>query len=67
MIGPTVAWSSALGELRRGDSLPWLSAMPDASVDLVVTDPPYGIGKAWWDTFDDRRAYVAWADGVFAA
>ena len=66
MIGPTVAWSSALGELRRGDSLPWLSAMPDASVDLVVTDPPYGIGKAWWDTFDDRRAYVAWAEGWLA-
>ena len=63
MSPPAVAWSSDLGELRQGDSLPWLASLPAASVDLVVTDPPYGIGKAWWDTFEDRRAYVVWAEG----
>jgi site-specific DNA-methyltransferase (adenine-specific) len=32
-------------DLRLGDCLATLRAMPDASVDSVVTDPPYGLGK----------------------
>jgi len=36
----------ALGKhtLHCGDCLEVMAAMPDASVDAVVTDPPYGIG-----------------------
>lgn len=33
-----------------GDSLDVLRAMPEASVDSIVTDPPYGLrfmGKKW--------------------
>ncbi len=33
-------------ELHHGDCLDVLRAMPDASVDAVVTDPPYGLGNA---------------------
>ena len=36
--------------IYHGDCLEVLRALPDASVDAVVTDPPYGInfmGKAW--------------------
>lgn len=36
--------------LYHGDCLDVLAELPDASVDAVVTDPPYGIrfmGKAW--------------------
>ncbi|AEL98218.1 methyltransferase [Mycobacterium phage BigNuz] len=36
--------------LHHGDCLDVLAQLPDASVDAVVTDPPYGIrfmGKAW--------------------
>lgn len=36
--------------LHQGDCLDVLRAMPDASVDSVVTDPPYGLafmGKKW--------------------
>lgn len=36
--------------LHLGDCLDVMRAMPDASVDSIVTDPPYGIrfmGKAW--------------------
>ena len=36
--------------LWHGDCLDVLATLPDASVDSVVTDPPYGLefmGKAW--------------------
>jgi site-specific DNA-methyltransferase (adenine-specific) len=28
-------------QLAHGDAVAWLEALPDASIDLVVTDPPY--------------------------
>jgi DNA modification methylase len=37
-------------EIHQGDSLDVLRGMPDASVDAIVTDPPYGLafmGKRW--------------------
>ena len=37
-------------DIRHGDCLEVLRAMPDCSVDSVVTDPPYGLsfmGKKW--------------------
>jgi len=37
-------------DIRHGDCLEVLRAMPDGSVDAVVTDPPYGLsfmGKKW--------------------
>lgn len=37
-------------EINHGDSFELLKALPENSVDSVVTDPPYGIrfmGKAW--------------------
>jgi len=35
--------------LHNGDCLPYLKAMPSASVDCVITDQPYGVGIADWD------------------
>ncbi len=32
-------------DLRLGDCLQLLKELPDKSVDLVLTDPPYGIGR----------------------
>ena len=32
-------------ELHLGDCLEFMRTMPDKSVDAVITDPPYGIGK----------------------
>jgi DNA modification methylase len=37
-------------QIHHGDCLEVLRAMPDASVDAIVTDPPYGLsfmGKRW--------------------
>lgn len=41
---------AAVIDLRHGDSLEVLPTLPDASVDAVVCDPPYGLafmGKRW--------------------
>jgi DNA modification methylase len=37
-------------DIREGDCLSVMAAMPDASVDSIVSDPPYGLafmGKQW--------------------
>ena len=34
----------------EGDCLEVMKDMPDQCVDLVLTDPPYGINKAEWDS-----------------
>jgi DNA modification methylase len=58
--------------LIEGDALLTLAKLPDACVDAVVTDPPYGIGfhSESWDGADIRRvaggrlsegaAFAAW-------
>ena len=44
-------------DLRQGDCLEIMKDIPDGSVDLVLTDPPYNIGKAKWDKIPD---YINW-------
>ena len=42
----------------HGDSLDILKELPDASIDAVVTDPPYGLvfmGKHWDDHVDNTQ------------
>jgi site-specific DNA-methyltransferase (adenine-specific) len=34
-----------------------MKSIPDKSIDAVITDPPYNIGKADWDKIDD---YINW-------
>lgn len=60
--GPTRAHKDAAGELWHCDVLELLGKLPDKSVDLVVTDPPYAIDKAEWDEFESLEAYVDWCD-----
>lgn len=43
--------------LLHGDALELLRTIPDKSVALVLTDPPYNIGKADWDRID---GYIDW-------
>ena len=38
-----------LNKIYNEDCLEGMKRIPDGSVDLVLTDPPYNIGKAKWD------------------
>lgn len=57
-----VAMRAPTGTLWRADALELLRSLADESVDLVVADPPYAIGKAAWDVFSSIDAYVDWCD-----
>ncbi|MGH9869419.1 MAG: DNA-methyltransferase [Candidatus Polarisedimenticolia bacterium] len=52
--------TTPLGRLHRGDALPWMQALPSQCARLVVADPPYSIGRASWDRFASRGAYLDW-------
>lgn len=43
--------------LYNGDCLKLLKKLPSESVDLVVTSPPYCIGKAYEDPHDDIQTF----------
>jgi len=49
-------------ELMQGDCLELMRTMPDKSVDLILTDPPYNIGKAKWDKIPN---YIEWCGKWF--
>lgn len=38
-----------INEVWLGDCLDLLNKVPDKSVDLIVTDPPYGTTNCRWD------------------
>jgi site-specific DNA-methyltransferase (adenine-specific) len=55
-----------LQRIIHGDCLATLRTLPDASVDVVVTSPPYNIGIAY-KTYQDkqpRAAYLQWLEDV---
>jgi len=43
--------------LYNGDCLKLLKSMPDGVVDLIVTSPPYCMGKAYEDPKDDLQTF----------
>lgn len=49
-------------DYKIGDCLELMQELPDNSVNLVIADPPYNIGKDSWDKIDD---YVGWMSKVF--
>src|SRR3990167_4707343 len=48
-----------LNKVILGDCLEVMKGMPDKCVDLVLTDPPYGIGitKNSWQNYKDPEEY----------
>ncbi len=59
---PVCALATPAGELWRADVHELLARIPDGGAVLVITDPPYAIGKAEWDEFESLDVYVAWCD-----
>jgi site-specific DNA-methyltransferase (adenine-specific) len=53
--------ATALGRLHGGDALEWLATLPAASVDLVFADPPYNLGREYWDDLGSVDDYIAWS------
>jgi len=49
-------------DLRKQDCIKGMSRLADASVDLVVTSPPYNLGISYSKYSDrqDRRSYLDW-------
>ncbi len=47
--------------LYHGDAMDLLEALPDESVDLVATDPPFNIGLKY-DLYQDRIGYSGYVD-----
>lgn len=43
--------------LMLGDCLDTMKGMADKSVDLVLTDPPYGIAKVWKGGFSSKHGW----------
>jgi site-specific DNA-methyltransferase (adenine-specific) len=53
-----------LNDVRTGDCLTELAALPEKSFDLIFADPPFNIGYQY-DVYDDRREkadYLAWTE-----
>ena len=59
--------SIELNRIYQRDCLEGMKLIPDKSINLIVIDPPYNIGKdkRWdkWETFD---AYVGFMERVFS-
>ena len=55
-------------DLRRQDCIKGMSRLPDESLDLVVTSPPYNLGISYGKYSDrqDRVSYLSWC-GEWAA
>ena len=52
-------------KLYHGDCLEVVKGIPDKSIDLVLIDPPYNIGKDKWDKWKTVDAYVEFMGKVF--
>jgi site-specific DNA-methyltransferase (adenine-specific) len=59
-IGPTT-WRD---RIYCEDALAGLSHIPDGAVDLIIADPPYGLGKDYGNDSDklDAEDYLRWTE-----
>lgn len=55
-----------INKIYNLDVFEYLDMVPENSIDLVVTDPPYNMKKVKWDTFKSHKDYLdftfAWID-----
>ena len=57
---PTASYRTAHGACYQGDSLDLLAKLPDESVDLVVTSPPFALLRQKSYGNKDQGEYVDW-------
>ena len=58
---------AARWHIEQGDSAVVLTAIPDASIDAIVADPPAGIafmGKAWDGDKGGKEHWIEWLAGI---
>lgn len=60
LVGFEPSYRTPLGAMFEGDALPLLAKLPENSVDLVVTSPPYALHfkKEYGNV--EKEAYVEW-------
>ena len=59
-------WKQCINQVVQGDCLVGIKLIPDKSIDLVLTDPPYEIGfmgKAW-DSTGIANSIELWKEGL---
>jgi site-specific DNA-methyltransferase (adenine-specific) len=56
-------------QIWRGDCLQVMPSLTSASVDLIVTSPPYNCGKVYGEFVDqqERQQYWTWIESVMVA
>jgi len=52
--------------IYHGDCREILPLIPDKSVDLVLTDPPYNVGRDYLGADDRRNNYIEWCLSWFS-
>lgn len=58
--GPVAIYSTELGKQYSGDSLDLLRTLPDKSVDLIVTSPPFALLRTKSYGNKPQSEYVEW-------
>ena len=49
-----------LNKIHQGDCLELLRKIPDSSINLIVTDPPYNIGKSFANDNLTKKEFLEW-------
>lgn len=62
-LAPIVGKKMPLNQVVLGDVINEIKKIPDESIDIVIADPPYNIGKDFGNNKDRRELtdYVAWS------
>jgi DNA modification methylase len=66
LVGKEILGSLELNRIYQRDCIEGMRMLPDKSIDLIVIDPPYNIGKdKRWDKWKTVDEYVEWMALVF--
>jgi site-specific DNA-methyltransferase (adenine-specific) len=59
-----------LNKIINGDCLQIIPTLPDKSIDLVLTSPPYNVDLEGYDSYKDlkkHKEYIKWLESIFKA